>query len=52
MEHTIDTLEISCLNEFFEVDFESFFIKLDDNRYVGVIGVDKDNNTFRVLQEE
>lgn len=49
MDSTFDALEISCLNEFFNVDFEWFFIALDDNRYVGVVGVDKDGNHTKVL---
>lgn len=43
-----DVLEIDNLNEFFEANFDEYYVKLKDNKYVSVIGVRK-NRTFKVM---
>jgi hypothetical protein len=47
--YTQDNIEVGCINDFFNVNFESFFVRLDNSKYVEVVGIDKDNNSYRVL---
>lgn len=48
MTHVTDVLEVDNLNEFFEANFGEYYVKLDNNKYVSVIGVRK-NRTFKVM---
>ena len=43
-----DVVEVDNLNEFFEANFGEYYVKLDNNKYVKVIGVRK-NRTFKVM---
>jgi hypothetical protein len=48
-EYTDDNVEVGSLNEFFNVDFTAYFVKLVNNRYVGVVGVDENTNAFLLM---
>ena len=51
-EYTDDNIEIGSLNDFFNVDFTAYFVKLIDNRYVGVVGVNENTDTFLLMEEK
>jgi hypothetical protein len=48
MIHTDDQVEIDGLNEFFRTDFESYYVQLNDNKYVSAIGI-RNNQAFKIM---
>ena len=48
MTHVKDMMEIDNLNTFFDANFGEYYVRLENNKYVCVIGVRK-GITFRVM---
>lgn len=51
-EYSDDNVEVGGLNDFFNVDFDAYFVKIINNRYVGAVGVNADAKTFLLMNEK